>query len=273
MYVDHPPFGKPDNENSKIWRYLDFAKFVSLLDTKKLFFVRADKLPDRFEGFWEKTNESLNNYIEDLKKNTYINCWQKNEHESALMWDVYPKSDNGIAIQSTFKRSTQSFDDFKPDVYIREVHYTNSVLNSEPEYTMQPFLRKRIYFKDDHEIRAMFQKVNIQDRESDSTIDFVDHGIYIPVSLNKLIESIYTSPKASKWFHNLVQSIVNKYKLDIEVISSPLGDVPKGSKVGKNSESKITLGSFDASRGDTSGNIRVVIENGVDETIITDQKK
>ncbi len=41
---------KPKNENSKIWRYLDFAKFISILDRKALFFVRADRLSDKFEG-------------------------------------------------------------------------------------------------------------------------------------------------------------------------------------------------------------------------------
>ncbi len=34
----------------KIWRYLDFTKFLSYLDKKALFFTRADKLDDIFEG-------------------------------------------------------------------------------------------------------------------------------------------------------------------------------------------------------------------------------
>ena len=82
---------------------------VSLLDQKKLFFVQAYKLPDRFEGYWSKTNSELDKYFKDLKKRTYINCWQKNESESALMWEVYPKNDDGIAIQSTYKRFEQCY--------------------------------------------------------------------------------------------------------------------------------------------------------------------
>ena len=38
--------------NSVIWRYMDFAKLVSLLDKEALFFCRADQLGDPFEGAW-----------------------------------------------------------------------------------------------------------------------------------------------------------------------------------------------------------------------------
>lgn len=37
------------SHDTKLWRYQDFAKFVSLLDSKKLFFTRADSFEDPFE--------------------------------------------------------------------------------------------------------------------------------------------------------------------------------------------------------------------------------
>ena len=51
-YEEHPVTEKPEDENVAIWRYLDFTKFVSLLDRRALFFVRADKIAelDPFEG-------------------------------------------------------------------------------------------------------------------------------------------------------------------------------------------------------------------------------
>jgi hypothetical protein len=39
----------PD-ENSVLWRFMDFTKFVSLLKDNALFFTRADKFEDTFEG-------------------------------------------------------------------------------------------------------------------------------------------------------------------------------------------------------------------------------
>ena len=38
------------NEQSAIWRFMDFTKFVSVLDKGSLFLCRADKLDDSFEG-------------------------------------------------------------------------------------------------------------------------------------------------------------------------------------------------------------------------------
>lgn len=265
MTIDIQQVKKPDDDNSKIWRYLDFPKFVSLLHEKKLFFVQACKLPDRFEGRWVKTNTKLDEHFKKYKKFTCICCWQKSEKESALMWEVYPKSDYGIAIQSTFNRLRQSFVN-ENSIYCGEVNYTDSVLNSIPTSTLEPFFRKRIYFKEENEIRAVYQEIDMDEKKS--TIDFVNYGAYFIVDLDKLIEKIYISPKAEKWFHNLVQSIVNKYELNKEVKMSSLGDTPMDSKEGDTSEKDIIHYPF-GSISDQSGNINEQV--GI--IAITNQKR
>ncbi len=225
---DNSVVKKPDDENSKIWRYMDFPKFVSLLHKRELFFVQACHLPDKFEGSWSKTNKELDKYLKELKQHTCISCWQKNESDSALMWEVYPRSDNGVAIQTTYNRLRQSFENEKKrDLYVGLVDYPNDNLKSIPANTFEPFFRKRIYFKEDNEIRVIYQEIDLG-RQQGTTIDkFVNHGTYIMVDLNKLIENIYISPKAEKWFPNLVQSIMEKYELDRKVKMSPLGDFPE----------------------------------------------
>jgi hypothetical protein len=267
MYIDNPVVKKPDDENSKIWRYLDFPKFLSLLHEKKLFFVQACKLPDRFEGRWIKTNTKLDEYFKEYKKFTCISSWQRSDGESALMWEVYPKTDYGIAIQSTFNRLRQSFVNEEKDIYCGEVNYNDSVLNSIPKNTLEPFLRKRIYFKEEQEIRAIYQEID-RGREKKSTIDLVNYGTYIIVDLDKLIEKIYISPKAEKWFHNLVQSVVNRYGLNKEVRPSCLGDIPMDSKEGDTSEKSIVHYPF-GEISDASGNICAM--NGI--IAITNQKR
>lgn len=42
-----------------LWRYMDFVKFISLLETNTLFFARADKLGDPFEGSFPKKNATV----------------------------------------------------------------------------------------------------------------------------------------------------------------------------------------------------------------------
>ncbi|MFH0913981.1 MAG: hypothetical protein V1849_01670, partial [Chloroflexota bacterium] len=121
MYKDNPNFIKPSNSNTKIWRYLNFTKFVSLLDKSALFFTRADKLDDPFEGscpekvirFWEKKfgMKYMDEFYEHLKKFTLVNCWHISDYESAAMWKMYLKNNEGIALQSTFNRLTSCFKD------------------------------------------------------------------------------------------------------------------------------------------------------------------
>ena len=50
MYNFHPVFEQPSDVNVRVWRYLDFTKLVSLVDSRRLYFTRADKFEDPFEG-------------------------------------------------------------------------------------------------------------------------------------------------------------------------------------------------------------------------------
>lgn len=245
------------SDNSKLWRYLDFAKFMSLLDSKNLFFVRADNLPDKFEGFWSKTNTELDQYLLDLKKETYLSCWHQNEIESATMWEVYPKSDYGIAIKSNFKRLKESLNEgLNRDIYIDKVEYTDIILDTIPKISQEPFVRKRKYFKEDNEIRAIIQKINPKDTEIDPSIKVVENGLYVNVSLDVLIEEIITSPNAPEYFNNLVQSIVNKYRLNKRVIKSSLGDIPAEVPINKSHSNGVEVKQH--TEADYSGNIKLV---------------
>jgi len=48
--TENPAFIAPANVDVKIWRYMDFTKFVSMLEEAGLFFARLDRLGDPFEG-------------------------------------------------------------------------------------------------------------------------------------------------------------------------------------------------------------------------------
>ena len=247
MYKEHPIFEKPDDEDTRIWRYMDFTKFVSLLDKQALFFARADMLPDPFEGSYSKANirlrpiiykdiprkiqRQLSVFMKDLRKFTIINSWHMNEYESAAMWKLYLKTDEGIAIQSTFKRLTRSFNKNMGNdgytVYIGKVKYIDYETEWLPEgNTFYPFLRKRRSFKHEQELRAIIQKVPVKGDKMDLKQEIFDKGAYVPVDLNTLIERIFVSPTAPKWFNGLVESIVSKYNLKKKIMQSSLADGP-----------------------------------------------
>src|ERR1700682_6410865 len=118
-------FRSPPDENALIWRYLDFTKLVDLLDTNTLFFTRADRFEDRFEGSYPQPNVAtrpnvfvkkgfseknaketaalMTYFSREIRRYMAINCWHINPHESAAMWRLYLKSNEGISIQSTYK--------------------------------------------------------------------------------------------------------------------------------------------------------------------------
>lgn len=48
-YFSPHPYEVPDKD-SRLWRYMDFTKYVSMLSTSGLYFSRADSFDDHFEG-------------------------------------------------------------------------------------------------------------------------------------------------------------------------------------------------------------------------------
>ena len=126
MYKDHPSF-EPPSYDAVLWRYMDFTKFVSLLDRQALFFARGDMLDDPFEGTFPKANAAVRaqiigeNIPEELREEAkqarsrvfresrpsiLVNSWHENDYESAAMWKLYAKDNAGIALRT-------SFNDFK----------------------------------------------------------------------------------------------------------------------------------------------------------------
>lgn len=247
MYEENEAFEKPDDENVRIWRYTDLARFFLMLEKNALFFVRADKLEDRFEGSYSKINVELRK-ISDIPESalrqlpeihekfrhfTLINCWSINEYESDALWKAFSKSDEGIAIQSTFRRLATSFDGSPENVFIGKVRYVDYSTDWIPESNLfYPFLHKRKNFAHENELRAIIQRVptrqgsNAKSLEIDIEKEICDIGIYIHVDLNILIESIFLSPKAQAHFGDAVKAILIKYGLDKKVSLSSLVQNP-----------------------------------------------
>jgi hypothetical protein len=241
MYKEHRDFEKP-KERARIWRYMDFTKFVSLLDNKALFFPRADKLGDPFEGSFSKANipireeiyrgendlttEEVSEIYKSLPEFTAISCWHINWYESAAMWKLYLKSNEGIAIRSNFERLRNSLKDKKNDIYIGKVKYIDYEKETVPEGPLLCFMHKRKSFKHEAELRAIIQQkipaVGVSKRSKRP----LNNGLYVPVDLDILITRIYVAPTSPKWLVHLVESITNQYGLNKKVLQSDLDKEP-----------------------------------------------
>lgn len=194
----HPLFLLPENRHVKIWRFMDFTKFVALLESRSLFFCRADRLGDPFEG--SISAKSLECRKEEARRigrqlqgiesavvqlagfgdrlwnsveaDTYrlrwdaewmfINCWHMNEVESAAMWQLYAPSGQGVAIQTTYQKLR---DELPDDVYFGEVKYIcykNDQIDLSNSFG--PFMHKREAFRHERELRAIHSKSPIHTR-------------------------------------------------------------------------------------------------------------
>ena len=249
MYEEHPTFIQPENEEIQIWRYMDFSQLVSLIDSRRLYFTRADKFDDPFEGSWPKINvaerelvpeeipiEEHEMYLKAMRhfgeinkhwpRYNAINCWHMNEYESAAMWKLYLKSDEGIAIQSTYAKLKKSLiDDEK--IFIGMVKY----IDYDKEYidarcVLGPFVHKRKSFAHEQEVRALVIKWPTCKKRFDFTQETIEQGMQIKIDIETLIERIYIAPSTPTWFADLVKAVVIRYGYDFEVVHSKLNENP-----------------------------------------------
>ncbi len=252
-YFTSRPYQVP-GADAKLWRYMDFTKYVSLLSTSDLCFTRADCFEDAFEGAkgirknkekWdqhylgffqqairnpppghecnlsdEEVEKEADRILKDLEKGgeadrsrTFVNCWHENEFESEAMWRLYSSYiDNAIAVQTTYGALYAAIDR-DPSIQIGRVEYVD--LNTSYVGVNDAFWRKRKSFEHEREVRAVVTDFN-----------WDDLGKIIPVNLPVLIESVFSSPNAPKWFLDLVNDVNKKYGLQIAVESSALKEEP-----------------------------------------------
>jgi hypothetical protein len=251
MYKEHPVFIQPEDENIKVWRYMDFTKLISLIDSQCLYFTRVDKLNDPFEGSYPQLNvlgrmllnkisspmprdQFLRENINVSKSNkdwvrfAAVNCWHMNEDESAAMWSLYLKSNEGVAIQSTYTRLKKSIIDDE-DVYLGTVKYIDYKKESiKSNNTFARYVHKRKSFDHEREVRAMVSKFppGNTDASYDISQETIHHGLNIKVDLKTLIENIYIAPTAPVWLADLIRDVIKKYGYEFNVKQSDLNANP-----------------------------------------------
>jgi hypothetical protein len=88
-----------------------------------------------------------------------------------------------------------------------------------------PFLHKRESFAHEQEVRAVIMQLPIGD---DKTIDWSKSvsGLSVPVDLRRLVKGVYLAPNTPSWVHELVESILHKYRLRVPLHESALAGEP-----------------------------------------------
>lgn len=243
MHVTHSTYEGVESETI-LWRYMDFTKFVSLVSSQALFFAKPDMFDDPFEGEFADANkaevdEDIHQKLPDVmlksvedstgispdsfrrsmrdkviagqKSDVAINCWHINPYESAAMWKLYSKSNDGIAVQSTYGRLSDCFRNTTLNVYIGRVNYINYA-NDKMETPFDSFLYKRKSFEYENELRAViYWRRAYQNQEVQ--VEHYSGGVYIPVDLHTLVQKVYIAPNAPLWLADLTHTLLKQFNL------------------------------------------------------------
>ena len=195
-YIDY----EIPKDDSVIWRFLDLAKFISLLKERALFMTRADKFEDQFEGAVcaladsDKYDAALTDYYSEVLEGKPVGEQLiENEHH---------------AIQLLKKAIGRP-------VEIGRIEYID--YSKEWPNANEALWRKRQSFEYEHEVRV---RMITEGGLSPTPPEFMS----LPVDLDELIEFVYVSPMAESWFKDVVEDVLRKYGLEKKVFHSALDD-------------------------------------------------
>ena len=226
---ENPP---PPPDDAKMWRYMDFTKLISLFEERALYFCRADRLGDPFEGSISQATPPNNAISHDfdefvdygpidvgLHRNiAYVNCWHGGDYESEAMWKLYAREKDGVAVRTTYARFMEALIESHP-IWVSRVQYRDYRKDPIPwRNAILPFFHKRVSFEHEREIRAVIISPSSERSQGESD------GFYTKVDLDKLIEEIVVAPLAEDWFAKLVRSVADRYHLADRVTRSSIAD-------------------------------------------------
>lgn len=228
-YETHPDLPDIPDDDVVLWRYIDLAKYLDLLQTAELHFTRADSMEDRWEGSYSPVNVAVRPAMwgehfalvsaakaqisDHARTHTYLNCWYEGIDESYAMWRLYDPTGQGVAITTTTGDLRRSLTG-PEHVWGARVQYVNYTTTFIPERNMfSAFVYKRLSFKHESEYRllgAVFDQAAppLFKRE--------------PVDLEALIAAVYVSPDAPEWTARVVTDVTEHYLPGVEVRHSDL---------------------------------------------------
>jgi hypothetical protein len=193
------------------------------------------------------------------RRSYFINCWHLNEHESAAMWSLYSRANEGIAIVSSEARFLQAFAAAPVEIYGGCVRYGDY---GSPEFTIEdgnafrPLLYKRQSFAHEREYRLVhwdtsvthkkIQAVNGVFNWEDDVIPDINGsgqitvgrsedeiealqpspGLVVQCQLSELIARVVVSPLAERWFFDVVSAACSAHGITVSAERSSLADDP-----------------------------------------------
>lgn len=244
----HPSFLWPEDQDVLLWRYMDFSKFAALILKQELFFARASSLGDPFEGSltekdlyfreyiltncesderlksWRNLsdeqimlmNQQISDFTKKQRENFFVSCWHMNNHESMAMWSLYSRTNESIAIQSTFRKLQMIIPNY---THIGLVSYIDFEQDStDMRNLFNPILNKRISFQHEREVLAVAWELLSGKLGGDSIrSNMTERGLRVPVKIEDFINCVYVHPETPKWFLETLRDFLNALKIPLAI--------------------------------------------------------
>lgn len=263
--LEHPCFPQPTDSSVRVWRYLNLAKFIWLLENQKLYLASVGSLNDPHEGSTPKSQAALEDqqvlavqryqlsreFGDDLgskkfqaemprfieqnrqrrihnqkeRRQLFVNCWYLGNIESEAMWRLYCPDNNGVAIQTSYSKLVESIAS-DLELYIGRVTYIDYDSQGFPLGNFfYPVMHKRISFAHEQEVRLV--KIRVPDNWG-LPQEFCPLGISIDWPLEPTLEAIYVDPYAPEYYYDVVRSVVRRVAPNLEdrVFWSPMRASP-----------------------------------------------
>lgn len=236
MFVDndHESFLDKPDAHAGVWRYMDLARYLSLLEDSALHFARADQMADTWEGSYGPLNQELRPAVygehyemvvasmasrrQFMRTGFHMNCWHLAEFESAAMWDIYQREGRGVAIRSTWGALTSSIS-AESDVFGARIKYVDYSKTFIPERNaFDAFLHKRESFSHEREVRLIMM-TGPQPHPEPPVIP-------VAVDLSKLVHDVFVAPNAPQWIGDVVEKVTARYGYGFTVRQSDLAKDP-----------------------------------------------
>lgn len=244
------PYEIPTNDTI-LWRFMDFTKFISLLSTKTLFFTRADRFEDPFEGAKgiKKNKHKWNKHYLDFFQQAYNNPpegvdFNKSDleiqQEAKRLLQQLDKGgklklkktfiscwhDNPVESEAMWKLYTKNMSE---GIAIQTTYgKLYRALKRNPSISIgkvnyidyskkfvginESFWFKRKSFEHEREVRAIYNSYTMDN----------DFGIPMEVNIKTLIQKLYVSPTSQDWFVNVLEETLKKFELNKKVYRSSM---------------------------------------------------
>ncbi len=218
-------------DDTVLWRYMEFAKFIRMIEAKELWFPSADQLNDpleflltdaemasiqqMYQGAAGLIRSNANEYSKIpqwMRDTAFVNCWRAGNGESLAMWDLYGKGSGAVAVKSSIGTLKDVLSGTKGSIRIAQIKYIDWNSGALPHDPLQLCARKEKSYEHEAEVRAIIWR---QDNENwvDEIMDKTTHGIRIRINIQKLITEVVVGPREGSWVVDLVKDVMKRYDL------------------------------------------------------------